>query len=112
DVLEASDHPERGGLATAGRSDEYEELTIGDQQVQVVDGLRAVRIHLAHVLERDLGQRRLRWVRTCSRDALARPASATALTAKALSALNAEIQSELSAATQRQATSQDQHCVW
>ena len=38
DVLEAGEHPQRGGLAAAGRADEDEELAVADLEVELVDG--------------------------------------------------------------------------
>jgi hypothetical protein len=37
DVLQAGEHPERGGLAAAGRADEDEELAVADLDVECVD---------------------------------------------------------------------------
>src|SRR5207249_2981544 len=55
DLLESGDHPQCGGLATAGRTNQHYELAVSDVQVEVGDGPGAVRIDLAHVLERNLG---------------------------------------------------------
>ena len=37
-LLEAADHPQRGGLAAAGRAEQAEELAVVDLEVDVVDG--------------------------------------------------------------------------
>src|SRR5215211_2171750 len=51
DLLESCDHPQRRRLATAGRSHEYDELTILDPEIDVVDGTRAIRVDLRNTLE-------------------------------------------------------------
>ena len=43
DVLQPGDHVEGGGLPAAGRADEDDELAVGDLEVDVVDGERAIR---------------------------------------------------------------------
>ena len=55
DVLEPGDHPERGRLAAAGRADEHHELAVGNVEVEGVDGLGAVAVHLRHVVEHNAG---------------------------------------------------------
>ena len=57
DLLEPSDHPERGRLAAARGPDEDHELGVGDLQVERVDGLGAVPVDLRQLLELDLGHR-------------------------------------------------------
>jgi hypothetical protein len=54
DVLEPGDHPQRRGLAAAGRTDEDNELPVADLEVQPGDGLRAVRVDLRQLLELNL----------------------------------------------------------
>src|SRR5659263_526811 len=55
DVLEAGDHPQRGGLPATGGADEDHELAVGDVKVHVLNRLGPVRIALGHVVEGDLG---------------------------------------------------------
>ena len=55
DVLESGDHPQRGRLPASGRADEDHQLAVGDVEIQVLDGLEAVRVALGHILELDLG---------------------------------------------------------
>ena len=57
DLLEAGDHAKRGRLAAARRADEDHELAVVDLEVQTAHRSRSVRVHLRHVLERDLGHR-------------------------------------------------------
>ena len=57
DLLEAGDHPQRGRLAAAGRADEDHELAVVNVEVEVDEGARAVRVHLALApAEDDVGQ--------------------------------------------------------
>ena len=51
DVLQAGQHAQAGGLATARRTDEDQEFLVGDLQVQVADG-RHIAVPLHHVLKR------------------------------------------------------------
>ncbi|HWJ32189.1 MAG TPA: hypothetical protein VNR59_07600 [Gaiellaceae bacterium] len=53
DLLEPGDHAERARLAAAGRSDEDDELAVGDVEVELVHGARAVRVDLRQALELD-----------------------------------------------------------
>ena len=53
DRLEPGDHPERRGLAAAGRPDEDHELLVEDLQVEVPDGVDAF-VELVDVLQDDL----------------------------------------------------------
>src|SRR5438093_171504 len=55
DVLEPGDHPQRAGLAAAGRADQNDELTVRNLQIERIDGLGAVGIDLRQLLELDLG---------------------------------------------------------
>ena len=55
DLLQAGDHPQHGRLAAARRSDEDDELSLVDEQVEPADSLDAVRKDLRQLLE---GQRR------------------------------------------------------
>jgi hypothetical protein len=55
DLLQAGQHPQRRRLPAAGRPDEHHELAVGDLEVEVVDGLRPVRVDLRHLVVRDLG---------------------------------------------------------
>ena len=48
-VLEPGDHPQHGRLAAAGRTDEHDELAVGDLEVEPVNSLRPVGVDLAHV---------------------------------------------------------------
>ena len=57
DLLEAGDHAKGGRLPTPRRADEDHELAVVDPEVQTADCSRSVRVHLRHVLERDLGHR-------------------------------------------------------
>ncbi len=52
--LETCEHPERRGLAAAGRPEHAEELAVLDGEVETLDRDRAVRIGLADVPEHDL----------------------------------------------------------
>ena len=52
ELLETGDHPERGGLAAARRSDEDHELPVGDLERQVVHGDHVAGELLGHVVER------------------------------------------------------------
>src|SRR5829696_4218328 len=45
----------RGRFPASGRPDEHHELAVFDLEVDVVDGLCAVRIDLAHIFEGDAG---------------------------------------------------------
>ena len=56
DLLEARDHAQRSRLAAAGGTDEDHELSVGDLEVHVSHGARAVRIDLADVTERHARQ--------------------------------------------------------
>src|SRR5581483_4978967 len=47
-------HPQSGRLAASRRADEDHELAVADFEVDVVDRAGAVRVDLAHPLERDL----------------------------------------------------------
>src|SRR5262249_32824320 len=55
DLLETRDHPQRGRLAAARRSDQHEQLTVRDVHVEVVDGAGAVVVDLRDVGELDVG---------------------------------------------------------
>jgi hypothetical protein len=55
DVLEPRDHPQRGRLAAARRSDEDHELAVLDLEAHVLDGLIAVRVALRDSVQDDLG---------------------------------------------------------
>src|SRR5690606_17562218 len=59
DLLEPGDHAQRGGLAAPRRADEDDELAVLDLHVEVLDGLRAVRVPLPDPVEHDPGHRRL-----------------------------------------------------
>ena len=54
DLLEPGDHPQQGGLAAAGRTDEDAELAVLDLEVDALDDLD-VAVALADVLECDGG---------------------------------------------------------
>ena len=55
DVLEPGDHPQRGRLPAAGRTDQDHELAITDHEVDRLDGLGPVGIPLRDALELNLG---------------------------------------------------------
>lgn len=56
DVLEPREHAERGGLATAGRTDEDEELAVPDLDLQTVyGGLLGARVDPGRLVERNSG---------------------------------------------------------
>src|SRR5262249_25556665 len=55
DVLQARDHVEGGGLSATGRSDQNDELAVGDFQVEILYGQSAVWITLGHLIEHDVG---------------------------------------------------------
>ena len=52
DVLKSGDHAERRGLSAAGRSDKYNELSLLNLKVEIVDGMISVGIDLIDVLQR------------------------------------------------------------
>ena len=52
DLLEPGDHPQRRRLAAARGPDEDHELAVGDLEIELVDGARAVAVDLADALER------------------------------------------------------------
>ena len=54
--FEPGDHPKRGGLATARRSDQDDELLVVDVEVERLHCDGAVRIHLPDIVENDLCQ--------------------------------------------------------
>ena len=56
DLLQAGDHPQHGRLAAARRSDEDDELSFVDEQVEPADSLDAVRKDLRQLLERQRRQ--------------------------------------------------------
>ena len=49
--LEPREHPQGGGLAAPGGSDEHHDLAVADRELKVADGTRAVRVDLAHLVE-------------------------------------------------------------
>ena len=51
DVLQPGDHPQGGGLAAAGRTDEHDELAVGDVDGEVVYGVEAVLVLLVDLVE-------------------------------------------------------------
>jgi len=53
DVLQAGDHPQRGGLPAARRADEDHELAVGDVEVHGLHGLEAVAVDLRDLVELD-----------------------------------------------------------
>ena len=53
DRLQTGDHAQGGRLPAAGRSDEHEELAVGDVEAEVVDRLEAVVVDLVDRVERD-----------------------------------------------------------
>jgi len=53
DLLEAGDHAKCRGLATARRADKNKKLGVLDLQIEVMNGMEAVRIHLVDLVERD-----------------------------------------------------------
>jgi hypothetical protein len=55
DVLEPGDHPQRRGLAAARRTDEDDELAVGDVEVHLLDRARSVGVDLGQLLELDPG---------------------------------------------------------
>ena len=56
-LLEPGDHAQGGRLPAPGGADEHHELAVVDLEIQTADRSRSVRVHLRHVLERDLGHR-------------------------------------------------------
>ena len=54
DLLEPGDHPQRGGLAAARRSDQHDELLVGDVEVDAAHRLGVVEA-FHHLAQRDLG---------------------------------------------------------
>src|SRR5438876_4871194 len=59
DLLEPGDHPQRGRLAAAGRSDEDNELPLADVQVEIADSDDVVAVDLAQMDELDFSHARL-----------------------------------------------------
>ena len=53
DGLEPGDHAQCGRLATARRTNEHEELLVGDLEIQVVDRVIAVLVDLVDAFELD-----------------------------------------------------------
>jgi hypothetical protein len=53
--LEAGDHAQGGRLAAAGRADEHHELPVGNAEVEVRDGSRAVGVDLGDLVEANAG---------------------------------------------------------
>ena len=53
DVLEPGHHAQRRRLSATRRTDEHHELAVLDLEIHVVHGSRAVRVDLAHPVERD-----------------------------------------------------------
>ena len=51
DILQAGDHPQRGGLAAAGGADQDDELLVRNLQVEVVNRGHLVVIDLLHILQ-------------------------------------------------------------
>ena len=52
DLLQASEHPERGGLPAAGWSDQDHKFTVADLQIEFVDGgVVCSRINPGRILE-------------------------------------------------------------
>src|SRR5215470_13819015 len=58
DLLQARDRAQRGGLATAGRTDQDHELAVADLQAEVVDPLDPSGVDLADPVKDDLGHAR------------------------------------------------------
>jgi hypothetical protein len=57
DVLQPGDHPKRRGLAAPRRADEHHELPVAHLEVQVPDGMEAVRVHLVDLVQLYRGHR-------------------------------------------------------
>ena len=55
DLLQASHHPQSGGLAAARRPHQHQQLAVGDLQVEAADGREPVRVHLVDAVEDDFG---------------------------------------------------------
>lgn len=56
DVLQPREHPQRGGLAAAGGTDQDEELPVGDLDLQLVHrGLLRARVDARRLVERNRG---------------------------------------------------------
>jgi hypothetical protein len=53
-LLEAGDHAQERGLAAPGRADEHHQIAVLDRQVDGPHRLGPVRIHLPHLVERDV----------------------------------------------------------
>ncbi len=58
DRLQPGDHPQQRALAAARRADEHEELPVLDGERGALDGLDAVVVDLANLLQLDAGHRR------------------------------------------------------
>ena len=50
DILQTGDHPQRGGLAAAGGSHQYDQLAVLHIQVEVENRLNLIVIDLIHML--------------------------------------------------------------
>ena len=51
DLLQPGDHTQRGGLATAGRAHQNDELLVRDLQIEIVDRRHLVVVNLLHVFQ-------------------------------------------------------------
>ena len=58
DILEPRHHPERRRFAATRRTDEHQELAVGDGNIEPADGLLTARIALGHRVEDDFSHKR------------------------------------------------------
>ena len=55
DILQPGYHPQCGGLSAAGRAHQNHELALAHIQVQILNGMEAVRIHFIDLLQAHRG---------------------------------------------------------
>ena len=51
DLLQTRDHPQRGGLTTAGGTDEHNELALLDLQIEIVHGMETIGVDFIYILQ-------------------------------------------------------------
>ena len=53
--FQAGDHPQRGRLAATAGADEDHELAVGDLEIDIANGVKAVRVFLIEMFQQDIG---------------------------------------------------------